>query len=198
MKPIRIIQTLFLLLVLGGVCQAQRPRPAPTPDPYDEYLTKLELLLEKTGSVVVKGSTGVGTVNGLRGGSAAFTGWEILDAQTGRAEHGVSILISEPGRTEERRDVAYVDYDELEPLIKGLDYIIKLDNTVTKLSRFEAQYRTRGGLSVYRFNTPGGYGTAISTGGVHGGPRLILRPTGLVEFRDMLESAKAIIDDARK
>lgn len=197
MKLTRVIQTLFALLVLCGVCQAQRPRPTPTPDPYDEYLTKMELLLEKTGGVIVKGSTNVGTVVGLRGGSAAFTGWEILDAQTGRAEHGVSILISEPGQAEER-EVAYVDYDELDALIKGLDYIIKLDNTATKLSRFEAQYRTRGGLSIFRFNTPGGYGTAISTGGVRGGPRLILRPTGLVEFRDMMESAKAIIEDARK
>ena len=197
MKLTRIIQALALLTLLVGAAHAQRPRPTPTPDPYDEYLTKMELLLEKTGAVVVKGSTAVGTINGLRG-TATFTSWEMLDAQTNRAEYGVSILIgsSEGGRAEESR-VAYVDYDELDALIKGIDYIIKLENSATKLNRFEAQYRTRGGLALFRFNAPGGYGTAISTEGVRG-PRLILRPTGLVEFRDMVESAKTVLDEARK
>jgi hypothetical protein len=195
LKLTRIIQALFLLSLLGGAAQAQRARPTPTPDPYDEYQTKMELLLEKTGAVIVKGSTTVGTINGLRG-TATFTSWEMLDAQTNRAEHGISILISDPARPD-AAEVAYVDYDELEALIKGIDYIIKLENAATKLNRFEAQYRTRGGLALFRFNTPGGYGTAISTEGVRG-PRLVLRPTGLVEFRDLVESAKTVLDEARK
>ncbi|HEU4596480.1 MAG TPA: hypothetical protein VFS10_15195 [Pyrinomonadaceae bacterium] len=196
MSLTRIVQLLFLLTLLGGAAHAQRPRPTPTPDPYDEYLTKMELLLEKTGAVVVKGSTTVGTINGLRG-TATFTSWEMLDTQTGSAEYGVSILIGDTGRSDGAQEVAYVDYDELDGLIKGIDHIIKLENSSTKLARFEAQYKTRGGLAIFRFNAPGGYGTAISTEGVRG-PRLILRPTGLVEFRDMVESAKTIIDDARK
>ena len=61
----------------------------------------------------------------------------------------------------------------------------------------QAQYRTNGYLSVFRFNTTGGYGTAVSAGGRRG-TRLILWPTGLVEFRDMLKSAKAVIDEARQ
>ncbi len=195
MKLTRIIYALILLSVLGGAAHAQRPRPTPTPDPYDEYLTKMELLLEKTGTVVVKGSTVVGTVNGLRG-AATFTSWEMIDAQANRAVYGISILISDPNRPD-AAEVAYVDYDELDALIKGLDYLIKLENTATKLQRFEAQYKTQGGLAIFRFNTPGGYGTAVSAEGVRG-PRLVLRPTGLVEFRDMVESARTIIDDARK
>jgi hypothetical protein len=194
-KLTRLIPALLLLFVLGGVCKAQRPRPAPTPDPYDEYLTKLEMLLEKTGVVVVKGSTNVGSISGTRG-AATFTSWEMLDAQTGRSEYGISVLISDTGRPE-GSEIAYVDFDELDALIKGIEHIIKLDASATRLARFEAQYRTRGGLSVFRFNTLGGFGTAISTGGIRG-PRLILRPTGLVEFRDLLESARSIIDEARK
>jgi hypothetical protein len=195
LKLTRIIYALLLLSVLGGAAHAQRPRPTPTPDPYDEYLTKMELLLEKTGTVVVKGSTAVGTVNGLRG-TATFTSWEMIDAQAGRALYGISIVISDPNRPD-AAEVAYVDYDELDALIKGLDYLLKLENSATKLQRFEAQYKTQGGLAVFRFNTPGGYGTAVSAEGVRG-PRLVLRPTGLVEFRDMVESARTIIDEARK
>lgn len=195
MKLTRIIYALLLLSLLGVAAHAQRPRPTPTPDPYDEYLTKMELLLEKTGTVVVKGSTTVGTINGLRG-TATFTSWEMVDTQANRAEYGISILIADPNRPD-ASEVAYVDYDELDALIKGVEHLIKLENSATKLSRFEAQYKTGGGLAIFRFNTPGGYGTAVSAEGVRG-PRLVLRPTGLVEFRDMLESAKSVIDEARK
>jgi hypothetical protein len=74
---------------------------------------------------------------------------------------------------------------------------MKLDDKVTKLSRFEAQYQTRGGLVLVTFNTPSGYATAIST---YGGrrPRFVLRPTGLAEFRNLLESAKEVLDNARQ
>ena len=195
MKLTRFIYALLLLSLLGVAAEAQRARPTPTPDPYDEYLTKMELLLEKTGTVVVKGSTTVGTINGLRG-TATFTSWEMIDSQAGRALYGISIVISDPNRPDSA-EVAYVDYDELDALIKGVDSLIKLDNSATKLQRFEAQYKTEGGLAIFRFNTPGGYGTAVSAEGVRG-PRLVLRPTGLVEFRDMVESAKTIIDEARK
>ena len=195
MKLTRIIHALLLLSLCGVAAEAQRARPTPTPDPYDEYLTKMELLLEKTGAVVVKGSTTVGTINGLRG-TATFTSWEMIDTQAGSAIYGISIVIFDPNRPDSA-EVAYVDYDELAALIKGVDYLIKLENSATKLARFEAQYKTQGGLAIFRFNTPGGYGTAVSAEGVRG-PRLVLRPTGLVEFRDMVESAKTIIDEARK
>ena len=192
----RTLRTLSMLLALGVVCAAQEPGPTPEPE---EFPTKLEELLEKAGAVVVKGTTAVGSVSGLRG-TAFVTSWEILDARSGRREYGISIEIRESAQAErerERGDVAYVDYDELDPLINGLDHLLKLDNTATKLSTFEAQYRTNGYLAVFRFNTTGGYGTAVSAGGRRGS-RLILRPTGLVEFRDMLKSAKAVIDEARQ
>ena len=197
MKLTRIIHALFLLSLVGGAAHAQRARPTPTPDPYDEYLTKMELLLEKTGTVVVKGSTVVGTLNNGVRGTATFTSWELIDTQAGRALYGISIVIADPNRPDAGEEVAYVDYDELDALIKGVDYLIKLENSATKLQRFEAQYKTQGGLAIFRFNTSGGYGTAVSVEGVRG-PRLVLRPTGLVEFRDMVESAKTIIDEARK
>lgn len=188
----RLIRALFMLPLLAGVCAAQGPQPSPEPE---EFLTELEAALEKTGTVVVKGSTAVGSVGGVRG-TASVTSWEIVDARAGRRLYGVSVVIrdDEPAGREER---AYVDYEEIDPLIAGLSDILKLENSATKLARFEAQYRTKGELSVFRFNTASGYGAAVSIGGRRG-PRLVLRPTGLVEFRDLLESAKAVIDEARQ
>lgn len=192
MRLARTVSLLFLLLASAPVCAAQEPQPTPEPE---EFLTKLEALLEKTGSVIVKGSTAGGSVTGLRG-TASVTSWEVIDSSAGGREYGVTVEIRDNARPE-IEDVVYVDYDELGPLIRGLGDLLKLESSATKLARFEAQYRTKGGLSIFRFNTPNGYGTAVSAGGRRG-PRLVLRPTGLVEFRELLESARDVIDEARR
>lgn len=192
MRPGRLFQTLCLLLLSACVSSAQTPLSPLAPE---EFLTRLETALETRGSVIVRGSTPVGSVTGLRG-TASVTSWEIVDARTAVRVYGVSVAIRDNERPDDE-ELAYVDYEELDPLVAGLDYILKLENTATKLARFEAQYRTRGELSFYRFNTPNGYGTAVSIR-ERRGPRLVLRPAGLVEFRDLLESAKALIDEARR
>ena len=191
MSLARLPQTLCLLLAAACACAAQAPQ---TLEP-DDYLTRLEAALETRGSVLVKGSTTVGAVTGLRG-TATVTSWEIVDARTAVRVYGVSVSIRDNERPDEE-EVVYVDYEELDPLVAGLEHILRLESTATKLMRFEAQYRTRGELSFYRFNTPNGYGTAVSIR-ERRGPRLVLRPAGLVEFRDLLESAKALIDEARR
>lgn len=184
----------FLLLLLAHTCAAQRPLPQPTPF---EFETKLESLMWETGAVLVKGYTRVGSMSGSRG-AANFTAWEVTDVGSGRTERGVGVEISDS--TQNRPDFeerAYIDYDELAPLLKGIDHIMRLDDKATKLSRFEAQYQTRGGFVLVTFNTPSGYAAAISTGGGRR-PRFVLRPTGLAEFRNLLESAKEVLDNSRQ
>lgn len=193
MKIPRALLALPLLLLSAVACAAQEPQASPTPE---EFLTRLETLMSETGAVIVKGYTRVGSMNGSRG-VAYFTAWEVTDARTGRKELGVGVEISDT--TPNRRDFeerAYIDYDELDPLLKGIDYIMRLDDKATKLARYEAQYQTRGGLVLVTFNTPSGYATAISTGGGRR-PRFVLRPTGLAEFRNLLESAKDALDAPR-
>ncbi len=191
------------LLLLSAAAAAQEPQPSQQPLPLssptpEEFQTRLETMMTEVGSVIVKGFTRVGSMTGSRG-VAYFTAWEVTDARTGRREQGVGVEISDtvtPNRRDNFEERAYIDYDELDPLIRGIDYMMKLDDKVTKLARYEAQYQTRGGLVLVSFNTPGGYVTAIST---YGGrrPRFVLRPTGLAEFRNLLESAKDALDAPR-
>lgn len=193
MKHARPLMALPFVLMLAAVCAAQEPLSSPTPE---EFQTKLESLMSETGAVIVKGYTRVGSMNGSRG-AAHITAWEVTDAKSGRRAQGVGVEISDaaPNRpnVEER---AYIDYDELAPLLQGIDYIMKLDDKVTKLSRYEAQYQTRGGLVLVTFNTPNGYLSAISTWGGRR-PRFVLRPTGLAEFKNLLESAKEVLEAPR-
>jgi hypothetical protein len=190
-----MLKSFICLLVLGTACVAQEPRPSPTPELFE---TKLESLLSETGAVIVKGYTRIGSMNGSRG-TAYVTAWEVTDARTGSREQGVGVEISDTATTTPRPDFeerAYIDYDEIAPLLKGIEYILKLDDKATRLSRYEAQYRTRGGLVLLTFNTQNGFAAAISTGG-GSRPRFVLRPTGLAEFRNLLESAKDALDAAR-
>lgn len=195
MHRTRLLLAAPFILVLAATCAAQQ-QPQPTPTPF-EFETRLESLMYETNAVIVKGYTRVGSMSGSRG-AANFTAWEVTEVSSGRTERGVGVEISDttPNRPdfEER---AYVDYDELTPLLKGIDQIMKLDDKVTKLARFEAQYQTRGGLVLVTFNTPSGYAAAISTSGGRR-PRFVLRPTGLAEFRNLLESAKDVLDNARQ
>jgi hypothetical protein len=187
----------FIVFLLAAPCVAQEAQPSPTPF---EFETRIESLMYETGTVIVKGYTRVGSMSGSRG-TASFTAWEVTDAGSGRRERGVGVEISDSDSNQNpnRPDFderAYIDYDELAPLLKGIDYIMRLDDKATKLSRYEAQYQTRGGLVLVTFNTPGGYAAAISTGGGRR-PRFVLRPTGLAEFRNLIESAKDALDAAR-
>lgn len=140
MKIPRSLMSLPFVLALAAVCAAQEPSPSPTPD---EFQTKLESLMSETGVVIVKGYTRVGSMNGSRG-VAHLTAWEVTEALTGRRERGVGVEIGDAAAAN-RPDVderAYIDYDELAPLSRGIDYIMKLDDKATKLSRYEAQYQT--------------------------------------------------------
>jgi hypothetical protein len=189
----RALLSTILMLTAAVACAAQEAQPTPTPE---EFQTKLESLMSGTGAVIVKGYTRVGSMNGSRG-AAYVTAWEVLNARTGWKEQGVTVEIAEAvGTRPDTEERAYIDYDELTPLLKGIDYIMRLDDKATKLSRYEAQYQTRGGLVLMTFNTPDGYRTAISTWGGRR-PRFVLRQTGLAEFKNLLESAKEVLDAPR-
>jgi len=184
----RALASLYFLFALAATCVAQEPQPSPSPE---EFQTKLESLMSETGAVVVRGSTRVGSVIGSRG-TAYVTALEVMDA-AGHREQGVAVEIGDAAGPDAADERAYIDYDEIVPLLKGIDYIMRLDNKATKLSRYEARYRTRGGLVLVTFNTQSGMATAISTEGGRRA-RSVLRPTGLVEFRNLLENAKEVLD----
>jgi len=60
--------------------------------------------------------------------------------------------------------VAFVDYDEIDGLMSGIDYISAIDGT-TRLKSYEAVYSTRGQLEIsVHSNSSGGRKVAIEIG----------------------------------
>lgn len=120
---------------------------------------------------------------------------EFTDAQTGRKAYGIVVEVRESGRLE-RSHRSYIDYDEIDSLIKGIDYIAKLDNSVTKLDSFEAQYSTKGEFSVTVFSDTEGLQVAI-TSGRFGGASTYIKLAELPGFRKLITDAKSRIDAIR-
>lgn len=182
-----ILITYFLLLpAIGASAQTAKPSPSA------EETTKLEKFQGRTGAVIIKGFTRMGSMTGT-GGSVEVSSMDFTDAQTGRKEQGVLIEVTESGRLS-RSGRSYIDYDEIDSLLKGIDYIAKIQPSVTKQSNFEAIYRTRGDFSVTTFNeNKGDISVAISSGRI-GKVDMYLPLADLPSFRDLIVQAKTKLD----
>jgi len=174
-----------------------RDRAARAAEPlqlFSEPLTNLEEMEAKAGTVVVKNYTIIGSVSGF-GGALTVTAYEFVDLQSGRKEYGVGVEIEETGRSSERSDVEkiYVDYDELDALVKAIDYIIKIEKSTT-LENFEAQYKTKADLTVTTFNRATGMLRAAVSSGLFGRARVGLTLGSLADFRKLIVDARTALD----
>jgi len=173
-----------------SVCNAQSQRPkeiTPTPP-----ATKLEEFSGRTGTVVVRGYSTVGEIDGL--GSVTIDAREFRDAGEPKLRQtGLSIAVKESGHLE-RESTSFVDYDEIESLLRGIDYISKIDRSVTSLKEFEAEYRTRGDFRITTFSSQGGsIRVAISSGRI-GPASAYFKLSDLTLLRTFIVNAKAMID----
>ncbi len=136
----------LLPLVLAAVVTSQalaQDKAAPVPK---EPKTKIEIFDAKTGAVIVHGFSTIGTVRGRFGTSATVECKEFTDASSGKKEYGITITVKDTSEYK-REHVSYIDYDEIDSLTKGIDYITKVDKTATKLDDFQADYKTKGELA---------------------------------------------------
>lgn len=159
--------------------------------------TKLEAFVAQDGVVIVRGFSKVGEVKGQFGSLVAIESKEFTNASTGKREYGVTFEVKERGRLE-REHTSYVDYDEIASLLKGLEYIAKVDKTATSFENFQADYRTRGDLQISTYSTEGGTKTAAAlTSGTIGKTTAFLTLSDLDTLRSLVETARAAIDKGR-
>ncbi|HEX8773248.1 MAG TPA: hypothetical protein VF735_06545 [Pyrinomonadaceae bacterium] len=158
-----------------------------------EPLTNLEELDTKTGAVIVKNYTVIGAVSGF-GGAVTVTGYEFVDTQSGRKEYGIGVELEESERSERAAaERLYVDYDELDSLIKSIDYVIKIEKSAT-MENFETQYKTRAEFTVTTFNRTTGALRASLSSGFMGRIRIGMTLGNLADFRKLLTDAKTALD----
>jgi len=156
--------------------------------------TKYENFELKTDTVLIKGSTQVGTLQ-TRNGLLIVRSKEIREPATGLFEQAVSIEVRQANDSEEG---TIVDYDELDGLLAGIDYLSRANPSVTALSHFDVTYRTRGELVVSVFNRRSSAIEAAVQSGRYGHATAILTLQELAQFRVLIDQAKGKLDSIRK
>lgn len=192
----RTILLSTLLLLCSGAALGQRPGPEfwrkVGCEPF-EPRTKLEAIEDRHSTVIIKGFTRITTieVRGIR-----IDAIEMREMGNVSRAKGIAVVLREGGeRPDENR--AFVDYEEIEPLLNAIDAIGRVDETATKLVGFEARYKTLGDLefSVFR-QTRTGTAVSMSTG-ICDRATTTLSLDDLAKVKAMIQEAKARLDEIR-
>lgn len=159
-----------------------------------EPRTKLEAFEERYSTVLMKGFTQVTAIE-VRG--VRVDAVELRDIPRATRVMGIVVVLgSASEKPQENR--AFIDYEEIDSLLSGIDAVSRVNETMTKLVGFEGKYRTLGDfeISVFRQTRTG---TAVSlTTGVCNQARVTMSLDDLARVRAMLVDAKAKLDEARQ
>jgi len=191
--------SLMLIVPLCGSAFSQRRLPEPQQlsrcEP-GEQRTRLEEFEAKAQTVVIKGSTRVAILN-TSSGSARVEALELRDTGDSTRATGVAITLKDSTRQSNAESRSYIDYEEIDPLIKGLDSMARSDETITKLTSFEARYRTRGDFEITVFRqTSGGIAATLSSG-TFDRIAISLSLDELGKLRWMILQAKVRLDETK-
>jgi hypothetical protein len=155
--------------------------------------TKLEAFQLRTGVVIVKGFSRIGAASAQDGSSVVVEAIEFRDVVSRAKEYGVTVEVREAGN-QGRRSFSFIDYDEIDPLLRGLEYLSRVDSSATQLNRFEADYRTRGEAVFSAFSTRGGNVTITVSAGLFRRVTSIFRLEDLKAIRGLFIEAKNQLD----
>ena len=178
-----------VLLAASGFCAGTAPAQVT-----NVPLTKLEVFEAQTGMVMVKGS---GQIGSLAVGALNLTviSKESMNVGTGRKQYGLAIEVGENNLLVWKK---VVDYDEIDSLVNGLNYLSIIDDKVTALPAFVAGYVTKSGFRVGAF-------TSQRRGAIQlflqdyttNSAKILVTPTQLAQFLSLVEEARKNLDSLR-
>ena len=158
--------------------------------------TIIENLELQTGTIIVKGFSTVGTVSI---GNAIITvrSKKSSDIGHGQKTEGIAVGFSNIGVGSPGNPIPkyflVVDYDELDSLSNGIDYLGKITYEATPLAGFEASYTTKSGLrvSAHSDRRQGGILKFIQLGDT---PKIPLNSDQLLQLQNLILQAKTSLD----
>ena len=184
-----------LLLAAGFALLPQAGFAQDTNAYYVAPLTRLEALETNTGTIILRATALVGNV-AANAGSLTVKCRDFTDTATGRRESGISIDIALGNQREDR---LFVDYDEMDSLLNAIDYLNRVDWSVTSFPTFDAYYMTRSGFQLTAF---GGRRTGSIEYNARSArstwPPLALSRDQLAQLRSLVTQAKTQLDAVRK
>jgi hypothetical protein len=187
-----VVPTLLLTTVVCSAALAQRPGPQfrreLACEPF-EPRTKLEAVESRYERILLKGFSQIANLN-VRGVVIRIDAVEMKDGSSPLRAMGIVISLRGTGEPP-RENRSYIDYEEIDPLLKAMEAVVRVNESVTKLASFEARYRTLGDFEVIVFRQGRASGTAAS---VSSG--ICDKVTGFLTL-DELETLRAHIIEAK-
>jgi hypothetical protein len=184
------------VLFCTGTALAQRPGPEfwrkVGCEPF-EPRTKLEAIEDRHSTVVIKGFTRITTVD-VRG--VRIDALEMHELGNVARAKGLVVVLREGGeRPDDNR--AFVDYEEIDPLLNAIDAMARVDETATKLAGFEARYKTQGDFEIGVFRQTSRGTAVVLTTGICDRATATLSLDDLAKIRAMIQEAKSRLDEIR-
>ncbi len=199
MSPSRslLLATIVVASAVSVSAQRRWERVPPPRDPqFYEPRNKLEDFDGRMETILIKGRTWVGVVRG-QGGSARVEAMEVRDSANSAQATGVVITINaDAGPQGDLR--SFIDYDEIDALVKAMDTAAKASEAITKLTHFEVHYRTKADFEVMVFRQLSNNAIAAAIeGGFFDRSRLLLTLDEFTKLRWMIVQAKEKIDEMK-
>lgn len=171
---------LALCVVLPMAARAQYPTNAPA--------TEIENFELQPDTVIVKGYGEVGSIT-TESGILSVRCKESDNPLTGGKMFGIAVVFT----SNQSRSALVVDYDELDSLIHGLDYLSKISYNVATMPSFDAGITTRSGLriSAHSERRQGGIQMFIQ---FNSGWRIPLASDQFAQFQSLVSESKTSLD----
>ena len=195
MRPAVLI---LLMLIVCGSALAQRPGPEfrrPLACEPLEPRTKLEAIDARYERILIKGFSQIAILE-ARGGNIRVDAVELKDPVAPARATGIVVAIRESTENQ-RENRSFIDYEEIDALTKTLDALARVNETATRLTGFEARYRTLGDLEVNVFRQSRS-GTASSlASGICDRVTVLLTLDDLNKLRGIILEAKTRLDEIK-
>ena len=195
MRPAVLI---LLMLIVCGSALAQRPGPEfrrPLACEPLEPRTKLEAIDARYERILIKGFSQIAILE-ARGGNIRVDAVELKDPVAPARATGIVVAIRESTENQ-RENRSFIDYEEIDGLTKALDALARINETTTRLTGFEARYRTLGDLEVNVFRQSRSGTAASVVSGICDRVTVFLTLDDLNKFRGIILEAKTRLDEIK-
>jgi len=198
MHPLRLAFVVLLLMMFCGSVLAQRSGPEfrrPLACEPLEPRTKLEAIESRYERVITKGFSQFAIMT-ARGIEIRLDAIEMKDTADSTRAIGLVFALRELDESR-RENRAFIDYQEVDRLIKGMESVARVNESITKLAGFEARYRTLGDLEINVFRqTRSGTAASLSSG-ICDRVTALLTLDDLEKLRGHVIEAKARLDEIK-
>ncbi len=163
--------------------------------------TRLAGIDTRAGGLIIRRFTNIGYVTGSSRIDIACVAITYTrtnqPAQTNQMQYGIKVELTEGSKPSDRR-IAYVDLDEINYLLNGVNEMSRTGIAAAPFKDVELAYATSGGLRVAMIGAEAAkFEVSVLVGRDHLAVTT-LTAKQFAKFRRLLENAKTTLDSARK